>query len=185
MAASSSRKPQLAHRFAGQRRDDPESLCRVVQGEADHEHAGERELARGRRLTDGESFGEVVQADSDGDEERQPARRDVGRRRAPHPAHFEQRDTEQPDDEAHHEKAAIHPEGWRERALGQSHVDRVPGVREHVPDQEDQHADRNGVEQNPQARAGFRSRAIGNPRTIVAPAMNPKSRTVVDTRFLW
>src|SRR5665647_3463585 len=50
-------------------RDDPEPLGGVVKAKADNEDERQADLARGRRLTDGEAFGEVVQADSNRDEE--------------------------------------------------------------------------------------------------------------------
>jgi hypothetical protein len=58
-----------------QRSDDAESFGRVVQGEAGHQQSGQRDLALRRAATDGETLAEVVQADSDRDQERQPAGR--------------------------------------------------------------------------------------------------------------
>src|SRR5207245_6343617 len=61
--------------LAGERADDAEALSGVVQAETDEEQDGEAERAGGGGLADGEAFGEVVQADADGDGEREPGGR--------------------------------------------------------------------------------------------------------------
>ena len=71
---------------AGQRRDDAEALGRVVQREADDQHGRQRDLAARGRLADGEALGEVVQADADGDQQRQSAGRGPGGDAARRPA---------------------------------------------------------------------------------------------------
>ena len=69
-------------RLARERRDDAESLRRVVQREADHEQRRQRDLVAHGGLADREPLGEVVQADPDRDQQRQPARGRPGRQPA-------------------------------------------------------------------------------------------------------
>ena len=56
----------------GEWRHDPEPLRRVVQREPDHQERRQRDLVAGGGLTDRETFGEVVQSDADGDQQREP-----------------------------------------------------------------------------------------------------------------
>ena len=76
-------QPSRSHRPVGLRRDRRErrercdhshALGRVVQGEADDERGAEGELAHRQGRPDREPLAEVVHADPDGDEERDPSR---------------------------------------------------------------------------------------------------------------
>ena len=64
--------PARPHRLAGERRDDPEALGRVVQAEADDQDEREADLAGRAGLADRQALGEVVQADPGRDQQRQP-----------------------------------------------------------------------------------------------------------------
>ena len=156
----------------GERRDDPESLRGVVQGEADDEHGGQRDVVPRRRLTDRETFREVVQADADRNQQCQPARRRPagnpsvtrghlldrhgartaapGRARHTVQVAFVRDHRQQADRQPAGEQGAVTECRTKSsRAFmdsGQRIVDRLPRLDENVPEQEEEHPDRDRIE---------------------------------------
>ena len=156
----------------------PKPFRGVVEGEADHQQGGEGDLVGRRGLADRQALGEVVQADAHRDQQRQLPTRGPGRDAAslqllarhgagadrlprptdppPHPG-LVLLQTEQSHAQSCGEEQAVaerRAEAGPRLVVGsQRLVDRLPRRGEHVPDQEDQDADRQRVERHPQRLA--------------------------------
>ena len=170
-------------RLAAHRSDDAEPLGRVVQRKSDDEDKGQPELASGRRLPDRQAFGEIVEADAQCDEERQPVRRREARDRsrveradvrgtrsqtaprAPrepkvviHEAHQTDR---QRSGEDGGEPGEVRPVPRAAGRFRQRGLDRLDPFREHVPEQEEEYAGRAGIEERPYSWRGAADPAHG------------------------
>ena len=164
--------PTRAFAYRGHRADDAEAFGRVVQAEPDDEQQRESDLALRCRLTDREPFGEVVEPDADRDEHGESlrvaplrhGRRELvdvrGAGTEPSLASLDRAfvvdEPDQPGPEARREHGRqadeAPPAGAVVLCCKERVLDRFVRVAEHIEEQEDEDADRDGVQAGAQLR---------------------------------
>src|SRR5882762_6605648 len=163
--------PTREMRLTREGSDDAEALGRVVQRESDDEHEGQTQLPSGGGLADRQTFREVVEADPQRDEEREPFRwpetgdrtgaklANVRRPRAEtHCGAGPPREPQVVVDEAHQPEAQRHCKDDREPSevqpgaptrhrLPECRLDRRDALGEDVPEEEEEDSRRAGIEE--------------------------------------